>query len=147
MGSIYFHTVSTGAAGHHKIVEGMEACMNNKELVLAAYRALFQERDVSAVERYWGPMYIQHNPNTPDGIEALKGLPAMMGSDFRWEPGLVIAEDDLVMVQGRYTGMGPKPMIRIDIVRVANGKIVEHWDVVQEEAAESVSGHPMFTPR
>ena len=51
------------------------------------------------------------------------------------------------MVHGRYTGWGPKPMIAVDIFRVENGKVVEHWDVMQEEvpASHTASGNAMFT--
>jgi len=50
------------------------------------------------------------------------------------------------MVHGRYVGFGPKPMIAVDIFRVANGKVAEHWDVLQEEVPESTtaSGNPML---
>lgn len=65
---------------------------------------------------------------------------------FRYEMGMVVAQGDLVMVHGRYTGWGPKPMIAVDIFRVAKGKLAEHWDVLQEEvpAASSANGNPMF---
>jgi len=50
------------------------------------------------------------------------------------------------MVHGRYTGWGPKPMVAVDIFRIENGKVVEHWDVMQEEvpADQSANGHAMF---
>src|SRR5882724_3631184 len=66
--------------------------------------------------------------------------------DFKYEPGLVMADGDYVSIHGRYTGWGPKPMIAVDIFRVANGKIAEHWDVMQEEvpAAQSANGNSMF---
>jgi predicted SnoaL-like aldol condensation-catalyzing enzyme len=59
---------------------------------------------------------------------------------------MAVAEGDLVMVHGRYIGFGPKPMIAVDIFRVANGKLAEHWDVLQEEvtASATASGNPMF---
>jgi predicted SnoaL-like aldol condensation-catalyzing enzyme len=58
----------------------------------------------------------------------------------------VAAEGDLVMIHGRYTGWRPKPMVAVDIFRVADDKVVEHWDVLQEEvpAAESANGNGMF---
>jgi len=62
-------------------------------------------------------------------------------------PGMVAADGDLVMVHGRYVGWGPKPMIAVDIFRVVDGKLVEHWDVMQVEvpASATTSGNPMFT--
>jgi predicted SnoaL-like aldol condensation-catalyzing enzyme len=57
-----------------------------------------------------------------------------------------MADGDYVSIHGRYTGWGPKPMIAVDIFRVANGKIAEHWDAMQEEvpAAQSANGNSMF---
>jgi predicted SnoaL-like aldol condensation-catalyzing enzyme len=50
------------------------------------------------------------------------------------------------MIHGRYTGWGPKPLVAVDIFRVADGKVVEHWDVMQEEvpAAKTANGNGMF---
>jgi predicted SnoaL-like aldol condensation-catalyzing enzyme len=60
---------------------------------------------------------------------------------------MIVAEGDLVMIHGRYTGWGPKPMVAVDIFRVVDGKLVEHWDVLQEEvpASATASGNPMFS--
>ena len=60
---------------------------------------------------------------------------------------MATASGDLVMVHGRYTGWGPKPLVAVDIFRVKDGKVVEHWDVMQEEipADQTASGNPMFT--
>ena len=60
---------------------------------------------------------------------------------------MATASGDLVMVHGRYTGWGPKPLMAVDIFRVKDGKVVEHWDVMQEEvpADQTTSGNPMFT--
>ena len=62
---------------------------------------------------------------------------------------MAVAEGDLVMVHGRYTGWGPKPMVAVDIFRIADGRVVEQWDVMQEEvpASETASGNPMCGPR
>ena len=70
-----------------------------------------------------------------------------LSPDFKYQPGVVAADGDYVMVHGRYVGWGPKPMVGVDIFRVANGKIAEHWDVLQEEvaAAQSANGNAMFT--
>jgi predicted SnoaL-like aldol condensation-catalyzing enzyme len=90
--------------------------------------------------------HTQHNPVIPDGPLAIaKMIPTLTA--LTYEPGMVVADGDLVMVHGRYTGWGPKPMVAVDIFRVKGGKVVEHWDVMQEEVstADTASGHAMFT--
>jgi predicted SnoaL-like aldol condensation-catalyzing enzyme len=116
-----------------------------KEIVLKAITELFVHRDIAALDRYWSTSYVQHNPQAPNGTGGLRELFAS-GAQIAYEVGLVVAEDDLVVVHGRYSGLGPKPLIAVDILRVENGKISEHWDVLQEEVAETVSGNRMFEP-
>jgi predicted SnoaL-like aldol condensation-catalyzing enzyme len=62
---------------------------------------------------------------------------------------MIVAEGDLVMIRGRYTGWAPKPVVAVDIFRVVDGKLVEHWDVLQEEvpASSTANGNPMFSDR
>lgn len=119
----------------------------NKQIALRVLTGAFIDRDPSVVARYFAPDYIQHNPSIPDGPAAIPGLIASLGKDFSYEPGMVVAEGDLVMVHGRYVGWGPKPMVAVDIFRLADGKVAEHWDVLQEEVPASAtrSGHPMFS--
>lgn len=118
----------------------------NKALVLAGIKGVFIDRDPSAVDRLFSADYRQHNPQIPNGPAAIKALLGNLSRDFKYEPGLVMADGDYVSIHGRYTGWGPKPMIAVDIFRVANGKIAEHWDVMQEEvpAAQSANGNSMF---
>ena len=118
----------------------------NKALVLAGIKGVFIDRDPSAVDRLFSADYRQHNPQIPNGPAAIKALLGNLSRDFKYEPGLVMADGDYVSIHGRYTGWGPKPMIAVDIFRVANGKIAEHWDVMQEEvpAAQNANGNSMF---
>ena len=120
--------------------------MSHKALVKKALTELFIQGDVTALDRYWSDQYIQHNPMIGNGHDALKGLLTSLGPNAKAEFGLMIEEGDFVMVHGRYVGWGPRPMIGVDIFRVQNGKIAEHWDVLQEEvsAAQSANGNPMF---
>ena len=120
---------------------------SNKALVLEAMTGVFIRRDPSVVERHFAPDYTQHNPSIPNGPEAIPGLIAALGKDFRYEPGMIVSEGDLVMIHGRYTGWAPIPMVAVDIFRIANGKLAEHWDVMQEEvpASQTKSGNAMFT--
>ena len=82
----------------------------------------------------------------PSGRDPLRGMIANAPESATYEMGMVIAEGDLVAVHGRITGMGPTPMIAIDIYRVEDGKIAEHWDVIQPEVLDTMSGNPMFEP-
>ena len=119
---------------------------SNKAIVLEVLERAFIDRDPTVVEQYFGANYKQHNPVIPDGPSAIaKMIPTPTA--LTYEPGMAVADGDLVMVHGRYTGWGPKPMVAVDIFRVKDGKVVEHWDVMQEEVstADTASGHAMFT--
>jgi len=120
--------------------------ISTKEFVLTAFNELFVDGDLEAIDRYWAEDYIQRNPNFPSGREVIKELFGNMPPNFKYEIGMVKAEDDLVAIHARVTGFGPKPMILVDIIRVEDGKIAEHWDVLQEEVLETASGNAMFEP-
>jgi predicted SnoaL-like aldol condensation-catalyzing enzyme len=95
--------------------------LQNKALVLQAFDTLFNKRLFNLVR------------STPPTL--------------KYEPGLIVAENDYVIVHGRFSGTGrPRNWIAADVVRVADGVLAEHWDVLQDEAtkAESRSGLPMF---
>lgn len=119
----------------------------NKKLVLAGIKGVFIDRDPSVLDRLFSNDYKQHNPQIPNGIAAIKAILAKLPADFKYEPGLVVAEGDYVAIHGLYIGWGPKPMVAVDLFRVANGKIAEHWDVLQENvpAAQSANGNSMLT--
>ena len=118
----------------------------NKEIVLKVLKGAFIERDVKVVDRYFVPNYVQHNPVIPNGAAAIAGLIPTL-KNLSYETGMVVAEGDLVMVHGRYVGWGPKPLVAVDIFKVKDGRVVEHWDVMQEEvpADKTASGNPMFS--
>ena len=118
----------------------------NKALVLEGIKGVFIGRDPAVIDRLFSADYRPHNPQIPNGPAAIKALLGNLSPDFKYEPGLAMADGDFVSIHGRYTGWGPKPMIAVDIFRVADGKIVEHWDVMQEEvpAAQSANGNGMF---
>jgi predicted SnoaL-like aldol condensation-catalyzing enzyme len=119
----------------------------NKALVLDAFDALFNRRDYQAAERFWSPGYIQHSAHIAPGREGLFDLIKNTPATLRYEHGAIVAEKDLVIVRGRFSGHGrPRSWIAADVVRVADGMLAEHWDVLQDEvtSAESQSGRPMF---
>src|ERR1700740_1210414 len=98
---------------------------NGRRIALRALTGAFIDRDPSVVERYFAPDYIQHNPVIPSGRTAIPGLIAGLSKEFSYEPGMVGAEGNLVMVHGRYVGWGPQPMIAVDIFRVVEGNLFE----------------------
>ncbi|MCB9616778.1 MAG: nuclear transport factor 2 family protein [Sandaracinus sp.] len=117
----------------------------NAALVVEALDAVMVRRDPDAVDRYFAEPYLQHNPQVPSGLEALRGLVAGIAQSptFRYERFRVVADGDLVAVHGRYTGWQPEPLIALDLFRVEDGRIVEHWDGLQPEAGPNPSGHTM----
>jgi predicted SnoaL-like aldol condensation-catalyzing enzyme len=122
----------------------------NKALVLDAFDTLFNKRDYEAAERYWSPNYIQHSAHIEPGRDGLFNLIRSTPDTLRYEHQLIVAEGDYVIVHGRFSGYGrPVAWIAADIVRIENGHLAEHWDVLQDEAtkAESKSGLPMFGDR
>jgi predicted SnoaL-like aldol condensation-catalyzing enzyme len=119
----------------------------NKVLVLAAFDTLFNRRDYAVAERYWSPAYIQHSAHIGPGREGLFDLIKAAPASLRYEHGVIVAEGDFVIVHGRFSGHGrPRSWIAADILRIENGLLVEHWDVLQDEASReaSQSGLPMF---
>ena len=119
----------------------------NKSLVMEAFDTLFNKRDYAAAERFWSPDYIQHSAHIAPGREGLFNLIKSVPPTLKYEPGMIVAEGDLVIVHGRFSNLGlPVNWIAADIVRIQNGILVEHWDVIQDEATEEQpkSGRPMF---
>jgi predicted SnoaL-like aldol condensation-catalyzing enzyme len=119
----------------------------NRALVMEAFDTLFNKRDYAAAERFWSPDYIQHSAHIAPGREGLFNLIKSVPPTLKYEPGMIVAEGDLVIVHGRFSNLGlPVNWIAADIVRIQNGILVEHWDVIQDEATEeqSKSGRPMF---
>jgi len=119
----------------------------NKALVLEAFDTLFNRRDYAAAERFWSPSYIQHSAHIAPGREGLFNLVRSLSPTLKYEPGLIVADGDFVIVHGRFSGFGaPANWIAADILRIQDGILVEHWDVIQDEATQeqSKSGRPMF---
>lgn len=120
----------------------------NRALVMDAMTSLFQRHDASAVDRLYAEDYIQHNPAIPQGRAALRSIVEGLSPSVYYEPGLVIAEGDLVAIHGRIRGWAEAPQIAIDIFRVEGGRLAEHWDVLQDEvpAAAGLASLAMFDP-
>jgi predicted SnoaL-like aldol condensation-catalyzing enzyme len=124
-----------------------ETEQRNTALVLDAFDTLFNKKDYVAAQRFWSPDYIQHSAHIPPGREGLFALVEASPADMRYENGLITASGDYVMLHGRFRNVGqPAHWIVADIVRIEDGLLAEHWDVIQDEATaeESQSGLPMF---
>ncbi|MFI8280546.1 ester cyclase [Streptomyces sp. NPDC085929] len=118
----------------------------NKAIALQAFDTLFDKRDYAAAERLWCPLYVQHSARIAPGrngiFERAKNLP-----DLHYECELAMAEGDMVMLRGRFTGNGrPTPWIAANFLRIEDGVLAEHWDVIEDEATrdQSLSGLPMY---
>jgi predicted SnoaL-like aldol condensation-catalyzing enzyme len=144
---------SVGISMAESITVNLENKMNetieskNKALVLEAFDTLFNKRDYVTCERYWSPNYIQHSAHIEPGRDGLFNLIKSAPPTLKYEPGVIVADGDFVIIHGRFSGNGrPKNWIAADILRIVDGILVEHWDVLQDEASheESKSGLPMF---
>jgi epsilon-lactone hydrolase len=119
----------------------------NKALVIEAFDTLFNRRDYAGAEGFWSPDYIQHSAHIPPGRAGLFDLVKALPAELRYEYQLAVADGDYVVLHGRFSGHGqPANWIVADIVRISDGKLAEHWDMIQDEAdqAQSLSGVPMF---
>jgi predicted SnoaL-like aldol condensation-catalyzing enzyme len=111
------------------------------------FDTLFNNRDYAAAEKFWSPHYIQHNAHIAPGREGLFDLIKSLPPTLKYEPGTIVAEGNFVIVHGRFSKFGlPVNWIAADIVRLQDGMLVEHWDVIEDEVTkqDSKSGLPMF---
>jgi len=99
-----------------------------REIVIKTTNELFGSKYAAAVDRCFGPRYVQHNPTVADGLAGLRELAVMLAASqgFNVTTHRVIAESDLIAMHSSYSAFGPEPLIAFDIFRVADGRIVEH---------------------
>jgi predicted SnoaL-like aldol condensation-catalyzing enzyme len=119
----------------------------NKTFVLEAFETLFNRKDFVAAEKFWSSNYVQHSAHIPPGRDGLFNLVKSAPSGMKYENSLIMADGDMLMLHGRFSGIGqPANWIVVDIVRIENGLLAEHWDVIQDEVTreKSISGQPMF---
>ena len=118
----------------------------NKRLVLEAFDTLFNKRDYASAEKFWSPHYIQHSAHIEPGRDGLFNLVRTLPPTLKYEPGTIVADGDFVIGHGRFSRFLPVNWIAADILRIEDGMLVEHWDVIQDEATreESKSKAPMF---
>ncbi len=120
----------------------------NKALVLAFYDAAFSKLDADEAARYLAPGYIQHNPEVANGVAPLQDYVRWIRANTpqsRASIKRVLADGDLVMLHVHSQDKpGERGVAVVDIFRVANGKIAEHWDVIQPVPAQDANGNGMF---
>ena len=120
----------------------------NKKIVIDFYEKALNQKDFEAAAKHFGPRYIQHNPLVPDGPEGLRRLVTLLKEKFpnsKSEIKRVIAEGDLVVLHVHSTREpGQRGRAIVDIFRLENGKIVEHWDVIQDVPETAANTNTMF---
>jgi predicted SnoaL-like aldol condensation-catalyzing enzyme len=126
---------------HHLAVASIEeiamteAEQANKALVIEAFDTLFNRRDYATAQRFWSPRYIQHSGHIKPGRDGLFDLVKTLPTELRYEHQLVVADGDYVMLHGRFSQIGqPANWVVADIVRVADGMLAEHWDIIQAKS-------------
>jgi predicted SnoaL-like aldol condensation-catalyzing enzyme len=136
---------ATGAAFAADPAATLEA---NKKVATGFYEAAINRKDYAAASQYLGAQYKQHNPTAADGAEGLKSFIDFLKAKFpqqRGEIKQVIAERDLVVLHVHSTrGDGTPGRAIVDIFRIANGKVVEHWDVIQDIPEKAANQNGMF---
>jgi len=120
----------------------------NKKAVLAFYEAGLNKKDFDAAAKYFGPKYIQHNPGAPDGIEGFKTFVNFLRTKFpnsHSEIKKVLADGDYVILHVHAVREpGTRGRAIVDIFRLENGKVVEHWDVAQDIPERMPHSNGMF---
>jgi len=120
----------------------------NKKMVMEFYEKAINEKDFDAASKYLGTRYTQHNPGAVDGPEGLKGFLQFLKKSFpksRTEIKRVFADGDYVILHA-HSVHEPDTLGRavVDIFKLENGKIVEHWDVIQDVPETPMNPHGMF---
>jgi predicted SnoaL-like aldol condensation-catalyzing enzyme len=119
----------------------------NTQIVTTAYQRIFGDLDMNAVDDYMSKDFIQHNPTITDGPGGVKALVQMLASQGipkqKIEFKHVATEGDIVFLHSRYE-MGGKEWRFIDIYRVENHKLVEHWDAMMQMPDQRANNNPLF---
>lgn len=125
----------------------MSQVETNKQIAITAYQRIFGDLDITGVDEFMGEGFIQHNPSTPDGQEGVKALVQMLISQGvpkqKIEFKHIVTEDDIVFLHSRYE-MAGKEWRFIDIYRVENDKLVEHWDAMMQMPDQRANNNSMF---
>jgi predicted SnoaL-like aldol condensation-catalyzing enzyme len=127
---------------------GVEQLEANKKTVAAFEDAALNQKDFDAASKYLGPHYTQHNPNAPDGPEGLKGYVTFLKDKFpnnHSEIKHIFADGDFVIVHDHAVReLGTLGLAIVNIYKLENGKVVEHWDVIQPIPEKTANNNGMF---
>ncbi|MCD1127015.1 nuclear transport factor 2 family protein [Jinshanibacter sp. LJY008] len=125
-----------------------ESQQTNKQTVIEFYQQAINKKDAEAAVKYLGPDYVQHNPLAQDGIEGLKNYIAYLKKELPQkhnEIKKVFADGDYVILHVKSTqSPDDTGLAIIDIFKLKDGKIIEHWDVIQPIPATSANNNGMF---
>ena len=120
----------------------------NKKIVAAFYDAAVNQKDFEKASQYLGPRYTQHNPLAADGREGFKGFITFLMEKFpnnRSEIKRIFADGDYVIVHVHAVREpGTRGNAIVDIFKLENGKVVEHWDVIQPIPEKTANNNGMF---
>jgi len=120
----------------------------DKKTVVDFYEKALNQKDYDAAAKYLGPRYTEHNPNAaagPEGLRAFLGFLEEKFPDSRSEIKRVFAEGDHVILHVHAVREpGTRGNAIVDIFRLEDGKIVEHWDVVQPIPEKAANANGMF---
>ena len=136
--------VTSGCATPHQV----DAAQANREVVLKFYEAGLNRKDADAALQYVGPRYVQHNPNAADGPEGFRQFIAFLRDKYPDSHSTIVKSfvdgDFVILHVHAVREPGTRGNAIIDIFKLENGKIVEHWDVTQAVPERTASGNPMF---
>jgi predicted SnoaL-like aldol condensation-catalyzing enzyme len=136
------------ATGCATVSKSASNAQQNKAAVLAFYEAGLNKKDFDAAKVYLGPTYTQHNPRAADGVDGFKAYLGYLKAntpDSHSDIVRVFTDGDFVILHvHKVVHPGERGSVIVDIFRLANGKIVEHWDVTQDVPEKTTSGNPMF---
>src|SRR6266481_1569165 len=127
---------------------GVEQLEANEKTVAAFEDAALNRKDFDAASKYLGPRYTQHNPNAADGPEGLKGYITFLKDKFpnnRSEIKHIFADGDYVIVHDHAVREpGTRGFAIVNIYKLENGKVVEHWDAIQPIPEKAANNNGMF---
>jgi predicted SnoaL-like aldol condensation-catalyzing enzyme len=138
---------ATAFAANAQMKRNLKQEEANKKMVTTFYQGLFGDKDYSVIDKYIVQDYIQHNPSLADGTEALKNAVQVWLKDVpkgKVDFQHVAANGDLVFLHVKTYGATGKITAIVEIFKVKDNRIVEHWDVIQEVPEKSSNNHPMF---